>query len=677
MNRNIEEFIQDGMMEYSGYVLLNRCIPDLRDSCKPVVRRIIYTMHREKAFKFTKSATMSGKVMAIHPHSDCYPTMVGMVQTDTQILPWLIGKGNFSQHTSRDLQPASSRYSEVKLSEFAIETLKDLNQKSVNWIPNYDGTIMIPEALPVKFPMILHYCQSGIGVGMASSIPSFNMIETSDAIATYIKTNQKTNLIPDFGTGGEIINDEKVINRINNEGLGIVTLRGQYTIEDNMIFIHSIPHSTTREAIIDKVIDLIKQGKLKEVINIKDLTGLNGMSIEITCKKNCDMNNVINKLYEVTPLKSTFGANMNVLCDGLPKVMGVWDIIHKWLEWRRSCILLTYTQDIKDLSSKLNLYQGLIKILDYIDDVISIIRESEETEIINNLINKFNIDSLQAEYIADIKIRNLNKSYINRTIKDKLELENKIDKLNTITKTPSMVDDIIIEEIKSVSKKYGQPRRTKIIESKEIQEVKKEDLIEDFTTTNILTNSMYYKKTRRFADADSQKLKENDEVISTIQCSNKGKVIFISNKGDAYMSNLSDIAESKPSQLGIYLPTMLGLSNDETIIGMLSTSNYKGYAIIVYDTGKVAKINLSSYETKTNRTKLSNCLTNSENGLPLLITQITDDIDIELNDCFGKVKIVNTSSVNSKSSRSTQGVTVWNCKKTGFKVVSASVITNK
>ena len=358
--RNIESFIQDGMMEYSGYILLNRCIPDLRDSCKPVIRRILFTMLREKAFKFTKSASISGKVMAIHPHGSCYPAIVGMVQTDNQLTPWLIGKGNFAQHTSRDLQPSADRYSEVKLGDYATEVLKDLNSKSVKWIPNFDGTIMMPEVLPVKFPMILNYCQSGIGVGMASNIPSFNMIEIAEAIDKYINTGIKTNLIPDFATKGRIINNDNIINKINTEGIGSVSLLATYKIEDNTIIIDSIPYSTTREAIIDKVIELIKNGKIKDIISIKDLTGLNGMCIEIVCKKHTNMDSMIKYLFANTPLKSSFSANMNVICDKLPKVMGVWSIIDKWIEWRIDCITKTYTQDISEMRDKLHIYKGLV-----------------------------------------------------------------------------------------------------------------------------------------------------------------------------------------------------------------------------------------------------------------------------------------------------------------------------
>lgn len=674
MKKDIESIIEDNSMEYSAYILTNRVIPDLRDSCKPVVRRIIYTMHKEKAYKFTKSATMSGKVMAIHPHGDCFPTMVGMVQKDTQIIPWLEGKGNFSQHTSRDLMYASSRYSEVKLSQYTIDVLKGLNDKSVKYVSNYDGTIMIPEALPVKFPMILHYCQMGIGYGMSSNIPSFNKIETNNAIENYVKTGITTDLIPDFATGGLIVNNKANISKINNTGIGSVTLRGTCSIDGNTIIITEIPYSTTREAIIDKVIELVKDGRLKEVVKINDSTGLKGMCIKIECKKNTDTSLLIQKLYSMTPLESTFSANMNVLHNGLPKVMGTWEIIKEWLEWRKECIKSTYEEDIKNTKSKLHLYEGLIKILDFIDDVIVIIRASETDEkMIEELMIKFGITKLQAEYISDIKIRNLNKSHINKTTKDKTDLELQIENLSKILNSDKLILDIILSEMKDVSNKYGKPRLTKIIDevnmSKEVK-ITKQDLVESYSTQIILTKESYVKKTRKYSE--TQKMKDGDSISQVQQCDNKGNIIILTSIGNAHVIPINSLIDKQPSSIGEYLPSILKLEESEKIVGMIATSDYTGHIITVFSNGKIAKVPLKSFATKTARKCLSNSLT-ILNGEVVGLYQIQEDIDIGLTDSFGKIKLINTKDVNEKTSRNTVGVTMMKSVRDGFKITNSKI----
>lgn len=650
MEKAIHNIIQENSMEYSGYILLNRCIPDLRDSCKPVVRRIIYTMHKEKAIRFVKSANISGSVMKIHPHGDCYDTMVGMVQQDKELLPWLIGKGNFSQYTSRDLQPGASRYTEVKLGDFTIDTLKDLNQKTVNYTPSYDGKIMIPEVLPVKYPMILSYAQSGIGMGMASSIPSFNMKEVVVAIENYVNTGNKTNLIPDFATGGYILNNSNVISNINNNGLGSVILRGKCTIEGNTISVTEIPYKTTREIIIEKIIDLIKEGKLKEITDIKDLTGLNGMLIEITCKKNVNMDMLLNKLYKLTPLESSYSSNMNVLCDGLPKVMGVWGIIDKWLEWRKDCIIRTYSQDIVDLKAKLHLYNGLIKIIDHIDEIISIIRNSQEEDIIYNLCSKFNIDEIQAEYIADIKLRNLNKEYINKTIRDKEDLEDKIEQLSSIINSNEELLQIIIKEMKDIAKKYSKPRKTEILHESEIATtITKQDLVEDYNCRILYTSEGYIKK--HLKQSDSHKLKENDTILGDITSTNKSTLLIFTNKANRYRLPVHELETVTPSSYGIYIKNIIDLEEDEQIIKIVSIEKEIGNMCFVFDNGKIAKIGIKSYMSANK--KLQNCY-NTESNL-IAIEYIENDVDVLMVSSEGKALIVNTDRFAAKGSRNSQG----------------------
>lgn len=670
-SRTIGSFIQDGMMEYSGYVLLNRCIPDLRDSCKPVVRRILFTMNREKATKFTKSATIAGKVMAVHPHSTSYPTIVGMVQTDTQILPWLTGKGNFAQHTSRDLQAGAERYTEVKLSEYATEVLKDLGSKCVNWIPNYDGTIMMPEVLPVKFPMILNYCQSGIGVGMASNIPSFNMIEIAEAYKKYIETGVKIDLIPDFATGGVILDSKKDIESINKTGKGSVVLRGTYKFENNIILINSIPFTTTREAIIDKVIELVKLGKLKEISDIKDLTGLNGMCIEITCKKSADLNKVIGLLYKMTPLESNFSSNMNVICDGLPKVMGTWDMLDKWTEWRIDCVNKAYRYEISELNNKLHIYDGLSKVINFIDEVIHIIKNSSEETMIQELVNKFGIDAVQAEHVADMKLRNINKSYINKFMNDKDKLIQKIKDYENLLSDENKIKELIVNEVCKIANKFGKARKTEIIQESEIQDISKEELIEDYNCRILVTQEGYIKKHSKFSE--NNKLKENDIVLQDFATTNKSILLLFTNKANRYKLPVYELDLLTPSSYGQYIPNIIQLEPNEKVIKVVSiTDPTKGYVYTAYSNGKLGKVDIKSFIS--NNKKLQNCYNTDSELLDICYSE--KDVDVIMVSSEGKSIIFNTSKINSKQSRNTQGVTAMKLAD-GLCVVNAKLAIDK
>lgn len=666
-NKNIHNIIEENMSDYSAYVVLNRAIPDLRDATKPVHKRIIYAMHREKATKFMKSATMSGKVMALHAHGDTYPTMVGMAQKDAQLLPWLVGKGNFSQHTSRDLMYGSSRYTEIKLSDFTIDVLKDLNNHSIDYIPNYDGTIMIPEVLPVKFPTILHYCQSGIGVGMASNIPSFNMNEIADAIEKYCLEGEKTILIPDFATGGSIVLNNKELNKINNCGVGTIRLRANYKIDGNNIVITEIPYTTSREAIIESVINLIKEGKIKEIIKINDSTDLKGMRMTIKCKKNTNLDLLMEKLYILTPLESTFSANMNVICDKLPKVMGVWDIVDKWLEWRKGCIIRSYNYEIAELSKKIHLYQGFIKIIDYIEDVIEIIRNSTEMSINQKLMNKFNIDEKQANYVSDLKLKNLNKEFINRRI---LEIDslikNKNNKEEYIKDNKNLLKTIVTE-IKSTAKKYGQPRRTQIVEC--VNETQKNELIEDYNCRIFYTKN-YIKK--HLKQSDNHKIKEDEIILGDIVSTNKSTLLIFTNKANRYKLPVHALDTVSPSNYGQFIPSLINLEEDEEVIKIVSVEDNKGFIVAVFENGKVSKVKIDSF--LSNNKKLMNCF-NVESKL-IDIDYISKDKDIFLLSNEGKGLIFNTERINAKGSRSTQG-NIGIKLNEGFKCAAAIIDVTK
>lgn len=592
--KNIEQIIQENMMGYASYVLLDRCLPDLRDGLKPVHRRILYTMFMEKAFKFTKSANVSGAVMRLHPHGDSYLTMVGMVQKDKQLIPLLEGKGNFGQHTSRDLAPAASRYSEVKLSDISIDMMQDFDKNIVDFVGNYDGTMKMPEVLPVKFPAILVYAQSGIGVGFSSSTPSFNLSELCDAIIKYLNTGKKTTLVPDFATGGYIIKEPEIFEKINFEGIGTVKIRGKAEIEGNEILITEIPYSTTREAIIDKIVELARTGKLKEVTDVKDLTGLKGMLITVTARRGTDMNLLLEKLYRFTPLQSTYSLNMNILVNDLPRVLGVWSIIDEWLKWRRECLQRSLSYDIKRMTEKLHILRGLEKVLLDIDKAIDIIRKSKEELIEKNLQDCFNIDEVQAREVANMKLRNINKDYIIKKIKDIENLEKKINDYKAIVGNEKRLNELIINDLEETKEKYGKPRQTKIIEITNIQPIKlvQESEVPDYPVKVYLTKEGYAYKFKNFDQEPF--LKPGDEVIQVFEATNKSEIVMITDACMAYKIELSKLEETKNNTLGTYLMNIFDLEN-ENVVNYTIYDDKRKFLIIAYKNNRIAKVDIKVF----------------------------------------------------------------------------------
>ena len=420
-----KDIITENMMDFGAYSILQRAIPDLRDGLKPVHRRILYTMQTEKAVNFTKSANIEGAVMKIHPHGSSYDTMVRMAQKDRQSILFITGKGNFGQATSRDLAPAAPRYTEVKFSEFGKEMMNGLNKNLVDFVPSYDGTSMIPEVLPVRFPVILTQASSGVAYGMASSIPSFNAVELSNAMIKFIREGKKVLLIPDFATKGFVVNNPEVFKKINLEGSGSVQIRSKVEIDGNSIIVTEIPYTTTREAIIDKIVELSKD-KLKEVVEVKDLTGFKGMKFRVRFRRGTNVQEALEKLYQLTPLQDSYSTNLNVLINGSPKVMGVWEVITEWIKWRKKTIVRGLEFDIAKMKKELHFLRGLEKVLLDIDAAIEIIRRSKADMIEKNLMDKFSIDEIQAKEVADMKLRNINEDYILKKIQDIQKLEDKI-----------------------------------------------------------------------------------------------------------------------------------------------------------------------------------------------------------------------------------------------------------
>jgi len=668
----IDELLNDNVMLFSQYIIKNRALPDLYSGMKPIHSKILWSMYENKTFEYVKSATVSGRVFQYSPHGDCYDTIVNMVQKDRHLHPLIDGDGSWGKFCSTEMVASASRYTECRLSNLAIDCLEGVKDNMVEMIPNYDNSCVMPKYTPTKFPLILCMASNGMAVGMANNSPSFNLIDVCDNTIKYLKGEDMNDIVPDFASGGKIIYDKNEIKKINNNGIGKVVLRAKYHFEDNNIIITEIPYGNKIyvETIVDKIIELCKKGKIKEITDILDQSGKDGLSIEISCKKNTDKEKLMQKLYALTPLQSNFVANMNVLVEASPMVLGVKDTIVKWSNFRQQCMTNKIKNNIDIKSKKLHKSLGLKSVLLDIDKAIEIIKESEtDALIISNLIITFNIDEVQANYISDIKLRNINHNYILKQIQDIDALQSEVEYLKSIVDNIDEINKLIISELEEVKKKYGKPRQTEIIYEDTLQEISSDELIEDYTTTLVYTKEQYFKKTKKYSEV--QKVKDGDDVQTIIQCSNKDKAIFITNQGNGYILNLWEVEDKQPSQLGEYLPSILPLESKEEVLGMITTNDCKGYVIIVYSDGHVVKIPLQSYYTKQNSKKLKNCL--SDCGEPILITQITEDKDIEIASSFGKTITVNTKDISEKKSRSSNGVTVMKSTREGFKVIKAII----
>ena len=461
----IENIIKDNMMDYSSYVLLNRALPSLEDGMKPVHRRILFAMHKEKATKLTKSANINGAVMKYHPHGDSYPTIVNMTQIDRHNTPFIEGKGNFGQATSRDLDYGAMRYTEVKLSPMAIDSMQNFDKDIVDFIPNYDGTLTMPKHLPVRFPNVLVMANEGIGVGMSSNTPSFNLKEVCEATEHYIQTGEHIELTPDFATGGFIVVTDEEIAKMNQSGRGSVTLRSDMkVIAKNKIEVTEIPFNTTREAIIEKIIGYAKDGKLP-VANVQDLTGFDGQRILITAKRGTDIEKLQKDLYKLTPLETTYTSNMNILVDGLPKVLGTHEIIEKWVVWRSDCIKRGISYDIKQLEKKLHILYGMRSILSNLDRVIEIIRFEEEEQIDPMLMKEFNLTEQQSVEISKMRLRDISKKNIEKKIQEIADLERKLAMYTYVLNHKEEIDKVVVNGLRNSVKTFGKDRKTKIIKN--------------------------------------------------------------------------------------------------------------------------------------------------------------------------------------------------------------------
>lgn len=601
-----KDLIQNNMMDYGSYVILQRAIPDFRDGLKPVHRRILVAMHNMKATKLTKSASVEGEVFKYHPHGSTYDTIVKMVQKDRQSILLINGKGNFGQATSRDLAPAASRYTEVKLSELGMEMMQGLNKNLVDFIPNYDGTLMLPEVLPVKFPLILTQASSGVAYGMASSIPSFNLKELVNAMIKYIKEGKKTLLIPDFATKGYIVNDKETFKKINLEGKGSVQIRGKVEVDGYNVLITEIPYSTTREAIVEKIVELSKD-KLKEVAEVKDLTELKGLKIRVRFKRGTDMKVAVEKLYQLTPLQSSYSTNLNVLINGAPKVMGIWELIEEWIKWRKQTIIRGLKFDIDKMEKELHYLRGLEKVLLDVDKAIEIIRRSEESQIETNLMTAFDIDEVQAKAVADMKLRNINKEYILKKIKDIEALETKIADYKDLIQNDERLNNAVIKDLEYVRDKYGVERQSKLIEvnNEKIKAVKKKlEEVPNYPVRLFVTKEGYVKKFQHQTNIEDQYVKPGDKIIHTFDTWNNAELLVFGADKYCYKIKISDIEETTNKSLGVFVKTLCDLTDN--IVGFSVLDEVHKFIIVCYDNSKIAKIKLDSFSG--NRKKLANSL---------------------------------------------------------------------
>ncbi|HHX18252.1 MAG TPA: topoisomerase IV [Clostridium sp.] len=674
IEQKIVDTLESNYMPYAMSVIVSRAIPEI-DGLKPSHRKLLYTMYKMGLLTGgkTKSANVVGQTMKLNPHGDMaiYETLVRLTRGNDALLhPYIDSKGNFGKYYSRDMKFAAPRYTEVKLEKICEELFRDLDKNTVDFVDNYDGTMKEPVLLPTTYPNILVNSNQGIAVGMASNICSFNLKEVCEATIAYLD-NEEIDILnylkaPDLPTGGQIIYNEKDIERIYSTGRGSFKLRAKYRFDkkNNCIEIFEIPYTTTTEAIMDGIIALIKNNKIKEIVDVRDETDLKGLKIALDIKKNTEPDILMEKLFRFTTLEDSFSCNFNILINGHPKVLGVKDVLKEWVIFRIECIKRQTAYDIGKKSDKLHLLLGLKKILLDIDKAIRIIRNTEEDAlVVPNLMEGFGIDKLQAEFVAEIKLRNLNKEYILNRVSEIESLQNSINELKDILASEKKIKKIIIKQLKDVAKKYGKPRKTEIIHEEHIEEITHENLIEDYNLKLFLTKDNYLKKIAltSLRGNPEQKLKEDDEIIQEVEGRNKSELLLFSNRHTVYKLKLFEIEDCKASSLGIYLANLLELEEEEEIIYIAVTDDYKGYMIFAFENGKVAKIGLKSYETKTNRKKLANAY--SDVSTLIYMSHILEDVELVAFSSLNKVLIFDTSKINAKSTRNSQGVQVLKAKK--------------
>ncbi len=674
VEETVTDTLKNNYMPYAMSVILSRALPEI-DGFKPSHRKLLYTMYLMNLISGArvKSANIVGRTMQLNPHGDSsiYDTMVRLSRgNETLLYPYVDSKGNFGKAYSKNMMYAASRYTEAKLEPICRELFDDINKNTVDFVPNYDNSMTEPTLLPVTFPSILANVTTGIAVGMASSICSFNLQELCETTEALMKNPDHvisdTLLAPDFVGGGYILFDKEELEKIYSTGRGSVKVRAKYNYDKkyNCIEVTEIPPTTTAEAIIDKVIELVKNSKVKEISDIRDETDLKGLKITIDLKRGQEADKLMQKLYKMTPLEDTFSCNFNVLIKGKPKVCGVKELLNEWISFRIECIKRRVAFTLDKKKKQLHLLKGLSKILLDIDKAIKIIRETEsESDVIPNLMIGFGIDEIQAEYVAEIKLRHLNREYILKRIKDIEDIENEIAELESVLASQNKIKKIIIQELENVSKKYSAERKSEILYEYSDYNENEEEQVADYPVTLFLSRDGYLKKikTSNLRMSGEQKVKEGDEIIRTTECSNADELLFFTDKQQVYKSKVNDFPDSKASVLGEFCPSKLEMEEDESVVYMALLTEYKGYMIFAFENGKVAKVDISAYKTKTNRKKLLKAYSNKAKLVQA--EYIEDDAEIVLVSTSGKMLILNTALVTPKSTKDTIGVNVMTLKK--------------
>ena len=674
VEQRITDTLETNYMPYAMSVIVSRAIPEI-DGFKPSHRKLLYTMYKMGLLNGarTKSANIVGQTMRLNPHGDAaiYDTMVRLSKGYGALLhPFVDSKGNFGKVYSRDMAWAASRYTEAKLSAICAELFRDIDSDTVDFIDNYDNTMKEPALLPTTFPNILVSANQGIAVGMASQLCGFNLGEVCDTTIAYLKNPDcdltETLLAPDFPTGGEVICDVDALREIYSTGRGGVKVRTRwrYDKKENLIEVYEIPYTTTTEAIMDKVAELIKAGKVREITDMRDETDLNGLKLTIDLKRGTDPDKLMQKLMKSTTLQDTMSCNFNVLIAGMPRVMGVRELLDEWCAWRTECVRRRVYFVMSKKKDKLHLLKGLKRILLDIDKAIRIIRETEaEADVVPNLMIGFGIDQVQAEYVAEIKLRNINKEYILKRVEETSALQDEIEDLEDILARPARVKKIIVAELEDVRKKYAEPRRTGIVYGHEVEEYTEETTVDDYAVSVFLSREGYFKKITPASlrmNAE-QKYKEGDALAQSFETSNAAEVMFFTDRCQVYKSRLSDFDDTKASALGDYLPAKLGMDEGESVVYMVLPGDYRGWMLFFFENGKAAKVELSAYRTTSNRRKLTGAYSDKSPLRTALC--LREDCELAVYSTEPRVLVFSTALLGSKTTRATQGVAVLTLKK--------------
>lgn len=670
----ITETLETNYMPYAMSVILSRAIPEI-DGFKPSHRKLLYTMYKMGLLNgpTIKSANIVGRTMQLNPHGDApiYETMIRLSRGNEALLyPYVQSKGNFGKAYSRNMQYAASRYTEAKLEPIAAELFADIDKDTVDFVDNYDNTMKEPTLFPVTFPSVLVNANLGIAVGMASSICSFNLKEICEATENLIKNPDydvcDSVKAPDFIGGGQIVYNEAQMREIFRTGRGSFKVRAKYTYDkpNNCIDITEIPPTTTSEAIIDKIIEKVKGGTAREISDVRDETDKKGLKITIDLKRGTDPDKLMKKLFKSTPLEDSFACNFNVLIAGVPRVLGVRDLLLEWIAFRSECVRRRVYFDLSKAKERLHLLEGLQKILLDIDKAIRIIRSTEEeAEVVPNLMIGFGIDKIQAEYVAEIKLRHLNREYILKRTKDIENLRADIEDMEDILSSKARIKKIIVSELQNVVKKYDKPRRSEILYADGLEDDEPVEEIPDYPVHLFFTKDGYFKKItpQSLRMSSEQKLKDGDSVVQTLEATNNTDLLFFTDRCQVYKAKAADFDDTKASVLGDFVPTHLHMDPGESAIYMAVTTDYKGYMLFFFENGKLAKVDLSAYETKTNRKKLIKAYCEK---FPLAaIRQITEDCELVVQSTAGRILLLNTGAITPKTTKDTQGVAVMTLKK--------------